>query len=235
MFSKVYQIPARESSFTDHRSYQNTTPRILRSISHRQQLYLLLAPRLWEYSTWKLCLSLPVRAAFRVFHIPRPHCVPSRTEVSRICQTHDVDKPGYLRCCAVPFKFRHPSEIPRETILFDFQDVQIKFQVWHMIFLQGVVFGIAAGAMYAPVLIWISDWFVSRRGLAAGVIFGGAGLGGFAFPLVMGYLLKGVGFRWTLRFDILRPFFLSFFLTCIQHKNLGIGIRGHLRTCYTRN
>ncbi|PPQ68479.1 hypothetical protein CVT25_008405 [Psilocybe cyanescens] len=72
-------------------------------------------------------------------------------------------------------------------------------QVWHLILLQGVIFGISAGVVYAPVLIWISDWFVLRRGLAAGLIFGGAGIGGFAFPLVMGYLLKGVGFRWTLR------------------------------------
>ncbi|KAH9487292.1 MFS-type transporter asR1 [Psilocybe cubensis] len=72
-------------------------------------------------------------------------------------------------------------------------------QVWRLILLQGVVFGVAAGAMYAPVLIWIPDWFVNRRGLAAGLIFGGAGLAGFAFPLIMGYLLKGVGFRWTLR------------------------------------
>ncbi|PPQ69235.1 hypothetical protein CVT25_006952 [Psilocybe cyanescens] len=72
-------------------------------------------------------------------------------------------------------------------------------QVWHLILLQGVIFGISAGAVCAPVVIWITDWFVLRRGLAAGLIFGSAGIGGFAFPLVMGYLLKGVGFRWTLR------------------------------------
>lgn len=51
--------------------------------------------------------------------------------------------------------------------------------------------------------MWLSDWFVERRGLAGGIIFGGAGVGGFVFPLAMGYLLKGVGFRWTLRLVLL--------------------------------
>ncbi|KAF4619928.1 hypothetical protein D9613_004669 [Agrocybe pediades] len=72
-------------------------------------------------------------------------------------------------------------------------------KVWHLILLQGVIFGLSAGAFYAPVLVWLSEWFVRRRGFAGGIIFGGSGLGGFVLPLVMGYLLEGVGFRWTLR------------------------------------
>lgn len=62
------------------------------------------------------------------------------------------------------------------------------------------MFGIGAGMFYAPILIWLSDWFVERRGLAGGIIFGGLGAGGFFLPIVMGYLLKNVGFRWTIRF-----------------------------------
>jgi MFS family permease len=62
-----------------------------------------------------------------------------------------------------------------------------------------VIFGLSAGVLYAPVLIWLSEWFVVRRGLAGGIIFGGAGVGGFVLPLTMGYLLEALGFRWTLR------------------------------------
>jgi len=78
-------------------------------------------------------------------------------------------------------------------------------QVWQLIILQGIVFGISAGASYSPVLVWLSEWFVRRRGLAGGIIFGGSGLGGFMLPLVMGYLLDAVGFRWTLRLDFVYP------------------------------
>ncbi|KAF8901161.1 major facilitator superfamily domain-containing protein [Gymnopilus junonius] len=72
-------------------------------------------------------------------------------------------------------------------------------QIWHLILLQGVIFGLSAGILYAPIVMWLSDWFVTRRGLAGGIIFGGSGVGGFVFPLAMGYLLNAVGFRWTLR------------------------------------
>ncbi|PPQ84852.1 hypothetical protein CVT25_004988 [Psilocybe cyanescens] len=63
----------------------------------------------------------------------------------------------------------------------------------------GIVFGIGAGVFYAPILMWLSDWFVMRRGLAGGIIFGGSGIGGFVLPIIMGYLLDVVGFGWTIR------------------------------------
>ncbi|KAH9483339.1 MFS transporter asaE [Psilocybe cubensis] len=72
-------------------------------------------------------------------------------------------------------------------------------KTWHMIVLQGVVFGISAGFLYSPVMVWLPEWFINRRGLATGIIFCGSGVGGFIFPLMMGYLLEHVGFRWTLR------------------------------------
>lgn len=77
-----------------------------------------------------------------------------------------------------------------------------------MIALQGVVFGISASILYSPVMIWLPEWFVEKRGLAAGLIFCGSGAGGFIFPLIMGSLLDKVGFRWTLRQVKI------FFLTC---------------------
>lgn len=40
---------------------------------------------------------------------------------------------------------------------------------------------------------------MERRGLAAGIIFGGSGAGGAIFPLLINALLGRIGFRWTLR------------------------------------
>ncbi|KAF8342993.1 major facilitator superfamily domain-containing protein [Cantharellus anzutake] len=57
-------------------------------------------------------------------------------------------------------------------------------EVWQLIMLQGVVYGIAGGALYMPVLIWFPEWFVARRSLAGSLIFGGSGR---------------TGFRWTVR------------------------------------
>ncbi|VDC01694.1 unnamed protein product [Peniophora sp. CBMAI 1063] len=72
-------------------------------------------------------------------------------------------------------------------------------EVWHLIALQGVVYGIAGGVLYMPVVGWLSEWFVQRRSLAGGLIFGGTGLGGAGFPILANFLLQRVGFRWTLR------------------------------------
>ncbi|KDQ20060.1 hypothetical protein BOTBODRAFT_51414 [Botryobasidium botryosum FD-172 SS1] len=73
-------------------------------------------------------------------------------------------------------------------------------KVWHLIILQGVVFGMAGGALYAPVLVWLSEWFVRRRGLAGSIIFGGLGAGGAVFPLLINGLLSATGsWQWTLR------------------------------------
>ncbi|CAE6439405.1 unnamed protein product [Rhizoctonia solani] len=72
-------------------------------------------------------------------------------------------------------------------------------KVSHLILLQGILFGIGGGGLYAPVIIYLSEWFVARRGLAGAIIFGGSGAGGACFPIAVNYLLTNLGFRWTLR------------------------------------
>ncbi|CAE7198992.1 unnamed protein product [Rhizoctonia solani] len=72
-------------------------------------------------------------------------------------------------------------------------------QVSHLILLQGILFGIGGGGLYAPVIIYLSEWFSVRRGLAAAIIFGGSGAGGACFPVAVNFLLTNLGFRWTLR------------------------------------
>ncbi|ELU36534.1 MFS_1 domain-containing protein [Rhizoctonia solani AG-1 IA] len=77
------------------------------------------------------------------------------------------------------------------------------------------------GGLYAPVIVYVSlfsryfalalvltvsskhvklpEWFSARKGLAAAIIFGGAGAGGTIYPLATNYLLENLGFRWTFR------------------------------------
>ncbi|KZT07333.1 MFS general substrate transporter [Laetiporus sulphureus 93-53] len=72
-------------------------------------------------------------------------------------------------------------------------------KLWHLIVLQGMCFGISGGLLYYPVIVWLPQWFVRRRGLASGIIFSGSGVGGFAFPFMLQTMLEKYGFRWTLR------------------------------------
>ncbi|KZT57500.1 MFS general substrate transporter [Calocera cornea HHB12733] len=72
-------------------------------------------------------------------------------------------------------------------------------QTWHLILLQGILPGTAGAVFYGPALLWLSEWFVDRRGLAGGILFAGTGIGGTVFPPIIGVLLQRVGFRWTLR------------------------------------
>ncbi|ORY74135.1 major facilitator superfamily domain-containing protein [Protomyces lactucae-debilis] len=68
-----------------------------------------------------------------------------------------------------------------------------------LIVVQGVVFGLSGGLLYTPVILWLGDWFVEHRSLAAGIIFGGSGLGGVILPFLLSALLEHVGFAWTMR------------------------------------
>ena len=54
----------------------------------------------------------------------------------------------------------------------------LETQIWSLMLLQGVGFGIGGGMLYMPIINLLSEWFVQRRGLAGGIIFAGSGVGG---------------------------------------------------------
>ncbi|KAH9938770.1 MFS general substrate transporter [Epithele typhae] len=96
-------------------------------------------------------------------------------------------------------------------------------QVWQLILLQGVAFGVAGGLLYAPVLKLLPEWFSARRGLAGGIIFAGGGVGGelsrFIFPFVWSILLDKLGLQWTLRlWALLTAVFCGFALLGIHPR-----------------
>ncbi|GAA5905771.1 hypothetical protein JCM6882_000454 [Rhodosporidiobolus microsporus] len=82
-------------------------------------------------------------------------------------------------------------------------------QVWQLILLQGVLCGVSGAALYTPVFLWMSEWWVEKRGLASGIIFAGTGMGGFCFPFLINALLtsrpssdtspSSSGFSWMCR------------------------------------
>ena len=69
----------------------------------------------------------------------------------------------------------------------------------HLILSQGVGFGIGGCIAYSPSILFMSEWFDKRRGLAFGIVWAGSGVSGVIFPLVLERLLRQFGFRTTLR------------------------------------
>lgn len=68
-----------------------------------------------------------------------------------------------------------------------------------LIFTQGVMLGFGIALAYLPTLSFINEWFVQRRGLASGIMFGGAGVTGLVLPILFEKSLAGLGYQWTLR------------------------------------
>ncbi|KAJ5115214.1 hypothetical protein NUU61_000973 [Penicillium alfredii] len=81
--------------------------------------------------------------------------------------------------------------------------------VTHLILSQGVGFGIGGCIAYSPSILFMSQWFIKRRGLAFGIVWAGSGLSGIIFPLGLGKLLSQFGFETTLRISSVLLFVLA--------------------------
>ncbi|KAK0187747.1 MFS general substrate transporter [Armillaria mellea] len=68
-----------------------------------------------------------------------------------------------------------------------------------LIGLQGVLYAVGGSLLYAPCISYMSEWFVTRRGLANGVIFAGTATGGLILPLILPELISRHGTAKTLR------------------------------------
>ncbi|ERF77044.1 hypothetical protein EPUS_07950 [Endocarpon pusillum Z07020] len=69
--------------------------------------------------------------------------------------------------------------------------------VWHLILLQGVLYGVGGAMSYCPCILFMDEWFVKKKGLAFGIMW--AGLGGLLIPFLMDWGLERLGFRIVLR------------------------------------
>ena len=66
---------------------------------------------------------------------------------------------------------------------------------WQLYLAYGVVAGVGMSAAYVPCNATVVKWFVRRRGLAVGIVGGGASLGIAVFPLLAEALIGRFGWR----------------------------------------
>lgn len=71
--------------------------------------------------------------------------------------------------------------------------------VTHLILTQGIIYAVGGGLAWTPILFYIEEWWVRRRGFAYGATMAGLGLSGAILPIVLEWLLNRYGFRTTLR------------------------------------
>ncbi|RMJ08469.1 hypothetical protein CDV36_011916 [Fusarium kuroshium] len=73
---------------------------------------------------------------------------------------------------------------------------------------QGFLYGLGFTTLYFPVLSMLNEWFISRRGLAFGVLSAGAGLSGGVLPFLLELSLHKYGYKTTLRATAVAQFVL---------------------------
>ncbi|KAJ6104793.1 hypothetical protein N7523_011113 [Penicillium sp. IBT 18751x] len=81
--------------------------------------------------------------------------------------------------------------------------------VTHLILSQGIGFGVGGCLAYTPSILFMSEWFCKRKGLAFGIVWAGSGLSGVIFPLVIQWLLNQYGIKSTLRISAVALFILA--------------------------
>ncbi|KAJ5142445.1 uncharacterized protein N7515_001232 [Penicillium bovifimosum] len=81
--------------------------------------------------------------------------------------------------------------------------------VTHLILSQGIGFGVGGCFAYTPTILFMSEWFDKRKGLAFGIVWAGSGLSGIIFPLAIQWLLDQYGIEATLQVSAVTLFILS--------------------------
>ncbi|KAK5113135.1 hypothetical protein LTR85_010953 [Meristemomyces frigidus] len=80
---------------------------------------------------------------------------------------------------------------------------------WQLLLSQGFVYGVGWVVCYTPFLFMLNDWFVEKRGLAYGILFGASGVSGLVIPMAVGWMLERFGFRTALRVYVLATIVIS--------------------------
>ncbi|KAJ6151421.1 hypothetical protein N7470_007018 [Penicillium chermesinum] len=71
--------------------------------------------------------------------------------------------------------------------------------VTHLMLTQGIGFGVGGCLAYTPSILYMSEWFCKRKGLAFGVVWAGSAISGSVFPITIEWLLNKYGVESTLR------------------------------------
>jgi len=68
---------------------------------------------------------------------------------------------------------------------------------WQLYLFYGLMVGFGLSVAFAPLMATVSRWFVSKRGLAIGIVAAGTGVGTAIIPLIARYLIATYEWRWT--------------------------------------
>lgn len=68
-----------------------------------------------------------------------------------------------------------------------------------LIFTQGVMYGVGFVVFYYPILSFVNEFWVERRGMAYGLLCSASGVSGAGFPFAIERLLERYGYQTTLR------------------------------------
>ncbi|KAG0198595.1 hypothetical protein BGX28_007966 [Mortierella sp. GBA30] len=89
-------------------------------------------------------------------------------------------------------------------------------QLWQLYLTQGVMFGIGASLLNLAATAIPPLWYDKNRGLAMGICFCGAGVGGLAFGFVIPALINSLGVYWTLRIYAIFHFVCTAFAALVM-------------------
>lgn len=100
-----------------------------------------------------------------------------------------------------PLRPERPAYLPSQLTLISHPHTRgsLATNVTHLIITQGIMYAIGGGLAWTPILFYIEEWWVLRRGFAYGTTMAGLGLSGAIMPVVLQWLLDSYGFRTTLR------------------------------------
>jgi MFS family permease len=74
---------------------------------------------------------------------------------------------------AWPEMRRFTSVIGLAIVLASLVASSFAANVWQLVVTQGVLYGIGGNLLYTPLMFYLDEWFVHRKGLAFGVVWAG--------------------------------------------------------------
>ncbi|KAF9115590.1 biotin holocarboxylase synthetase [Mortierella sp. AM989] len=89
-------------------------------------------------------------------------------------------------------------------------------ELWHLYLTQGVMFGIGVSLLNLAATAIPPLWYDKHRGLAMGVCFCGAGVGGLVFGFLIPALIEKLGISWTLRIYAIIHFVCTAFASIVM-------------------